>query len=333
MEKITIIFDTNVFGKTDCYNFRNSVLSYAINTLASYDNIDLFIPSIVLEEIKVHIKKHIKEALSKMKTRYIKDYIPRNALEYYYKKNLKEINDFIEENKIIIIDCNEFTNLKEVNEWYFQEKYPFEERKKEEFPDAMIISSIENYFEKQKYEVVNVISFDKGFNKAAKEYLKYNIYDNLGDVLKLYLLYDTGILNTIKKYIIGTKVLENQNNYNINEISENDTIDVTLENADITNIEIIGIENNRYDVYIRYDIDMVGEIIVLDSQMSHYSNYEQEYLSEYYKTTDKLNLKKQTMFISCYFNENNAGIYDYEIIEKNYINMEEYLNCMDDIEY
>lgn len=62
--------------------------------------------------------------------------------------------------------------------------------------------------------------------------------------------------------------------------------------------------------------------------ISPYSQYEDEYLSQYYKRADYLEINKLNIFISFYYDEKDE-IMDMEIIERPLINLEDYLSKME----
>jgi len=65
-------------------------------------------------------------------------------------------------------------NLEDVVDWYFDVLPPFSEKKPKEFPDAFIISSLEQYH-KQHYANIAVIGYDGDFKQAceSRRYIWY----------------------------------------------------------------------------------------------------------------------------------------------------------------
>ena len=57
-------------------------------------------------------------------------------------------------------------NLDDVVDWYFEIRPPFSEGKPKEFPDALIISALDQYH-KQHHANIAVISADGDFSKAC----------------------------------------------------------------------------------------------------------------------------------------------------------------------
>jgi len=65
-------------------------------------------------------------------------------------------------------------NLEDVVDWYFEIRPPFSEKKPKEFPDAFIISVLDQYH-KQHHANITVISFDGDFSQAcaSRRYILY----------------------------------------------------------------------------------------------------------------------------------------------------------------
>lgn len=65
-------------------------------------------------------------------------------------------------------------NLEDVVDWYFEIRPPFSEKKSKEFPDAFIISALDQYH-KQHHANIAVIGFDGDFSQAcaSRRYILY----------------------------------------------------------------------------------------------------------------------------------------------------------------
>ena len=65
-------------------------------------------------------------------------------------------------------------NLEDVVDWYFEIRPPFSEKKPKEFPDAFIISALDQYH-KQHHANIAVIGFDSDFSQAcaSRRYILY----------------------------------------------------------------------------------------------------------------------------------------------------------------
>lgn len=132
----------------------------------------------------------------------------------------------------------------------------------------------------------------------------------------------------VKQYLNKNGILNNINEYDINYNSDDDEFDVSVDAVRINNVDIVNIENDRKDDSIIFDINVSGDIFALDTMTSPYSQYEDEYLSQYYKRADYLEINKLNIFISFYYDEKDE-IIDMEIIERPLINLEDYLSKME----
>ena len=93
--KYAIVLDTNPFGDKNKYNFKKSRIAICANSFKDISNMTLFIPNIVVEELKKHIKESIELSVSKIESIYLKQYLTKDHLEKAYKEKEKELNTFI----------------------------------------------------------------------------------------------------------------------------------------------------------------------------------------------------------------------------------------------
>jgi hypothetical protein len=65
-------------------------------------------------------------------------------------------------------------NLEDVVDWYFDVRPPFSEKKRKEFPDAFIISALDQYHKRTQANIA-VIGFDGDFSQACanRRYIWY----------------------------------------------------------------------------------------------------------------------------------------------------------------
>ena len=179
MERDAIFLDTNVFGRKEKYDFEKSYKNNILTMLKRYSNIDVYMPSIVLEELKKHIKESIENDQNNIKSIYIKKKLTQEFYDEALKENLNKLDEFIQRNNIKILNCEKYLNIKDINKWYFNKEKPFETSKPKEFPDAMIISAITNYLKENKYTNVYIVSQDKGFNESINSKIDCIIVDKL----------------------------------------------------------------------------------------------------------------------------------------------------------
>lgn len=189
-----ISIDTNVFRKTG-YNFEN----FLIKRLPELERIcDILIHEIVFREMESHLTEEIQKIdesvvsilneLKKKKSHITNEQldIVKNKLSIGHHKNIVDakLTKFLQETKCKIIDCYADFDIKRLVDDYFNNKYPFEIRnsKKNEFPDAIILHSLENYAKRNYKQKILIISEDFGWQKFAEKSIYLDCVDNLSVV-------------------------------------------------------------------------------------------------------------------------------------------------------
>jgi hypothetical protein len=160
-ETICVCLDTSFI---EGQNFLEGHKLRELGNLSRVGEIKLVIAKIVLNEVKSRFKKNIKQindSISAFKSKLNKEgkaiknldlsenylKIPvidaRKAIDEFKEK----LDGFISYNNIEVIDAPGI-NVNDILEDYFEEKPPFHnEKKKHEFPDAIIIKTYESYFQ------------------------------------------------------------------------------------------------------------------------------------------------------------------------------------------
>ena len=325
IKKYAIILDTNSFGDINKYNFIESKMTICINSFSNITNINVFMPSIVYNELKKHIKDSIKNSVKEIKSNYLKKAISESDVEKIYKKNVGLLDNFIEKQKVIIYDCIEYANLEEIIDWYFNQEMPFEPSKPKEFPDAIIISSAIKYFEENNYDEVIAISHDIGFSKGIEIHTKFRVESDIVNIMQELLnIKDTEIWNC-KGYIMRHNILDNINTYKIKSCDENDYFDVSDIKTTVNNFKIISKEECSYLVCVNCNLELKGDFEIVDQDMTVYDNEDAECSAIFYAQGNTINVKDFNVFISLSFNEQNK-ITEYEIVDVDSINLSEYVN-------
>lgn len=324
-----IVLDTNLFGKPDNYKFKNTSITVFLDILKGYANIQVYMPSIVKNELKKHIKENVMIDMQNIQSKYIKNKIPKNFFDKIIEKNYADIEKFIIEYQIIVIDCNKYLNIDEVNDWYFSCEKPFEanKEKRKEFPDAMIISAIKNYFQDNE-EKVYVISDDNGFREGFESHSNIKTYKQIGDVM--HEIFDFGFedIEKVKKYLYHNETLKDIDLYSFVCPDGNDDIDVYIDNIIINKIDIL-VNNDKYTtVEITYNLVLEGDMYIADVGSSFYDREDPECSIINYKYTDKLQIENQTIYLSLYKDKDDNYI-RCETTLKAEITMEDYLSEMD----
>ena len=329
MEKYAIVIDTNILGEPNRYDFKNGFITVLLKSLKDFSNIDVFLPSIVFDEIRTHIKDSLHFDFFESKSKYFKDNVSSEKLcDKITQKIYEELDEFIKKYKLKILDCYKYMNMKEVNNWYFNKEMPFEITKPKEFPDAMIVSSIINFFNESNYTDVYILSNDNGFKKGIEKHSEYKVYKKIGPVMKKFLDYSDSDLRNIEQYINENKILYSLNFINFSSADSGDYIDVSVDNYNIKEIEVLYVDKERYDINIIYDVNVSGEICIFDPYESIYDREDSKYYCPIYKGTDKLELKNVNACFSIYKDEKEK-LFKCESIMSTEVDITKYLDNMD----
>ena len=329
-----IFIDTNVFGKKDNYNFNSGMTQKIISLLSKNEKVKVYITDMVLEELKKHIKEFIDDDKRRPKSNYLKKYIPKNFYENIYKKNCAEINRFVEENDIEVIKTSDYCDIKDINLWYFNTIFPFENKvnKKDEFPDAIIVSTIEKYIINNKIHNIYIVSDDKGLCKAISQLLKSKVKiisdikivatEILGFNPTIIEIANTYFYKTISKNSIIIKLLSND---------DTDILDIDEIVASHVDSQIIELHDDVYTTIIEFDAIVTGEFSVLNPYSSVYDREDPECSYIEYRYSDKLSLKKQAIIVDLAIKDEN--IVSYKLYDESKNNIYDYLDQMQILGY
>ena len=330
MGKDIIFLDTNVFGRKEKYDFEHTYKNNILAMLKRYSNIEVCLPSIVVEELKKHIKESIDNDRNNIKSIYVKRKLSDEFYDEILKDNLKKLDEFIERNDIKILDCEKYLEIADVNKWYFNKEKPFETSKPKEFPDAMIISAIVNFLKQNKYSNKYIVSEDKGFIESIKSKIDCIVINKLDTVLKEFFDYNTYEYRLIEDYLKEKDILKNKDFIEFESANINDIIDIEVEKYDINVTEIIydQEESDTIVVKVKYNAVLKGNIFVFDPYESIYDRDDEEYIYPIYKTTDYLELKNLEVYIEL-IKDKKGNYRRYKIIEKALIDITDYLGEME----
>lgn len=146
-------------------------------------DVELAISDIVLNEVRNHLKSKVSEIKNKLE-KSIKDtethlcfdsskindgksiLVPEKSPEEITDERLK---DFQESNGFTIVESSKYLNVDELINCYFSHKAPFSEsgQKKNEFPDAIALLSLEKWAEENEIKVL-AVSTDKDWVKFCE---------------------------------------------------------------------------------------------------------------------------------------------------------------------
>ena len=329
MEKDIIFLDTNVFGRKEKYDFEHTYRNNILTMLDRYSNIEVCLPSIVVEELKKHIKESIDNDQNNIKSIYVKRKLSQKFYEEVLKENLKKLDEFIKRNNIKILDCEKYLEISDVNKWYFNKEKPFETSKPKEFPDAMIISAIVNFLKERQYSNVYIVSEDKGFIESIKSKIDCIIVNKMETILKEFFDFSIYEYRLVEEYLKENEIFKDKNLIEFESENINDIIDIDIEKYKFNSCEIIydQEENDSIVVKVNYDACLKGKIFVFDPYESIYDRDDEEYIYPIYKTTNELKIRNLEVYIEL-FKDEKGNYYKYKIIDKALINIIDYLSQM-----
>lgn len=331
MKKIAIVLDSSVFGDKKYYDFRNVRINSFAKSIKSCKNLDLFIPSIVVREIKKHIKESIEKDKTIEKSGYFKEEIKPELFKDIENKIILRLDDFIINNEIKIIDCDEYANIKEVNDWYFNKEKPFEDSKPKEFPDALIVSAIINYFNKNKYDKHYIISSDNGFKEGIELHSKLKTYHNTAQVTKEILNYEESDIYKIIRYLKENDCIAQEDCFNYCSFDSGDIVDVIIKDSNISSVEILNVDETEdiinTIIEVNCDVTLTGDLVLLDPYESIYDREDQEYAYKIYRQANELCINNISTFISL-TNKKGEEYKNHKIIERGNVELVDYLNQM-----
>ncbi|MFT9495045.1 PIN domain-containing protein [Anaerosolibacter sp.] len=256
---ISVFLDTNIFDSCKYHLDDNSILK-VLQKFAKNDKVRLYISNIVLREAEKHIKdatdsayKVLKSAEKEIRKIISPSMLEGTSLEKYFQlppvdgieeSTLNKFRDFLKNTNVVTLD-NSGVDIEQIIDDYFNSKPPFEERekKKNEFPDAIIISKLKEKFSKDN--PIWIISGDKGFQNAFQGLEGFNSMYSLKELFDMINKQDRIIIyNRIKNYLENSEVIE--------EIAQ--AIEVEIENDEI---EIDGMDCDRKGICEGFDYDEV----------------------------------------------------------------------------
>lgn len=244
-----VFIDTNIYDRAN-YSFRNALFQ-EIRNRAAKDEVWLVINEVIEGEVKSHISDRVSKAVEKINkalndsafagikklSQYDEEFAPKNT-QKIVEANLHEFESFLSDCRTERLSVDNISVSKILQD-YFEQNLPFEEKKPDEFKDAIAIESLlidmhkeldlsqraDTGFDMFQYCVV---SNDLGFCGAVRnglleqelqsvkffsELLQFVDYlsriDNQSQYLKRYLYSEYGrelLEDTIKKAINSTEI-------------------------------------------------------------------------------------------------------------------------------
>lgn len=326
LETRNIYIDTQVFVANNFFANQNL---RRIQEFGQLETVKIFTTEITKSEIEKNIKEDLSNAISEInRFRHIiankgkvlknvdqfKPYfdLPKIELNLNFKELSEKLDNFIKISKTEIISY-EIADIKDVVEKYLNEISPFSPgRKKYEFPDAIVISTIENWCKSNKTQMYFVSSDSDFANINIPEIIvvpnikilldkinKQHSHDENEWIFKIFDLNESQIINLINKSFEDHLLDESM--YDI-EISNIQVLETNLFGASLVEKkESLG----EYFFQFDFDITFTADIEQDDySQASYDKEDDVYYFVEKVKVNHKISITQSAeISIEAYFEE------------------------------
>ena len=293
-----IFIDTEVFVSNNFFQNRN------LQRLAEFgylETVNLYLTEITKNEIQSNIKEHLLNAqheinnfkkLISNKGKILKNLenfkpyieLPKLEINLNFDNISTELDKFILKGKINFIPY-ELADLKNVVNSYFNQSPPFSlGKKKYEFPDAIVLSAIENWCIKNNQKIY-AISNDPDFNGYVSNEIiiipnikimldiinKQYQSDEIDWITKVYELNEDQIIEKIKDAFI--EKIEDEIGFDI------DISDVNVENIILYDASLVqgNLSSGEYIFELDYDVTFSAQCTYNDYTYSSYDKEDDKY--------------------------------------------------------
>ncbi|SHG01830.1 PIN domain-containing protein [Flavobacterium defluvii] len=293
-----IFIDTEVFVSNNFFQNKNLE---RLSEFGKRETVNLYLTEITKHEIQNNIKENLLNAQQDInnfkkiisnKSKILKNLesfkpyfdLPKLEVNLNFEELSVELETFIKNGKVRFIPFN-LANISDVVDSYFNQKPPFSSgKKKYEFPDAIVLSAIENWCQ-QENEEIYVISDDNDFKRYVSDKIITisNIKIMLDKINKQYqtdeIVWITSIYEINEKYII-----EKINEKFIDKILDEIGFEIEISNIKIEETilhDSLLVEENppsgEYIFQLDYDIAFTAEVIYNDYSFSSYDKEDDKY--------------------------------------------------------
>jgi predicted RNA-binding protein Jag len=293
-----IFIDTEVFVSNNFFQNKN------LQRLAEFGNsetVNIYLTEITKNEIQSNIKENLMNAQQEINNfkkiisnkgkilknlQNFKPYIdlPKLEVNINFDELSIELENFIKEGKVKFI-AFELANITDVVNNYFNQKPPFSlGKKKHEFPDAIVLSAIENWCKKEN-EQIYVISDDADFKSyVSSEIITIpNIKIMLDKINKQYQTDETLWITKIFE-INRENIIEKINEAFIEKIYDEVGFEIEITDVKIEKTilyDALLVEENspsgEYIFQLDYDISFTAQVTYDDYTFSSYDKEDDKY--------------------------------------------------------
>lgn len=291
-----IFIDTEVFVSNNFFQGKN------LQRLAKYGNlqtVNLYITEITKNEIQNNIKENLLNAQNEInklrqlisnKGRILKNIetfkpyldLPKLDMNVNFDQLSQDLDKFILDGKIQSIP-HDNANINDVVKKYFTQSPPFGSGKKYEFPDAIVLSAIENWCAKSATKMY-VISNDPDFkNFVSSDIIPIpSIKDMLGKIINQYNADEIEWINKIFQ-IHESDIVNKINETFIEKLIDEISFDISVSNIEILNTNlhdkslVEDIRSHEYIFQLDFDIRFQAEVTYDDYSHSIYDKEDDKY--------------------------------------------------------
>lgn len=180
---INLVLDTNIFNNNK-YSFETNGFYKTLKQLVEQKKIKLYMSRLVLEEVRAHIYSEMIDEIETVFSRInkLRNCFPKQIVDSFCfpEKPVPDkeqtdlyLDSFVSDLNADIMEYGDIT-IEKIFTDYFERKPPFEEKKKEEFPDSIIYHQIKALFNSEN--PVFVLCKDGGLSNALKGLSYCSVY-------------------------------------------------------------------------------------------------------------------------------------------------------------
>ena len=152
---INLVLDTNIFSNNK-YSFETNGFYKALKQMIKQHKIKLFMSRVVVEEVRAHLYSELLDEIENVYNRInkLRNCFPNSFYESFgfpAKPTLDKhyidvcLESFISDFEAEIMEYGDIS-IEQIFSDYFERKPPFEEKKKDEFPDSIIFHQVKKTF-------------------------------------------------------------------------------------------------------------------------------------------------------------------------------------------
>ncbi len=298
-----VFLDTNIYEESN-FSFQNGKFT-KLKELTESETVILLYNEVVYREVRQHIEEYVKAAVGEynaaIKNRGFAPF--RNTanwekqLALLDEKELTNVqwqawDDYLDDCHAIKIPTNN-VDVDIILDKYFKRQLPFEDKKQDEFKDAITIESIRKYYEIIKdnefTESIYVAAADKGFRKSFRDDKEIVTFDSLNKFLNYVIIHTIYLAEAVNRQI-ESDVIDKFIKDNIADevYSANCNVEDCYDEFDIIRVEDIGykvgyiniVEESLAEVTLEITAEICIEYTERDEENSYYDKEDGRYLFE-----------------------------------------------------